>query len=82
MSVAVVSKNVAKEMGIKVNSKTAGPDMVRVDIEFKTIGKLAGFDLENDSRVEMRVLDGEKFLAKCLSMYCSKQNNKHRKVCP
>jgi hypothetical protein len=53
--IADVSKKQAKEMGMEVRSKPAGPHDVRVELEFKIEGKLKEF-----SRVELRIRDGKK----------------------
>jgi hypothetical protein len=55
--IAEVSKERAKELGMEVRSKAAGPDVVRVELEFKTEGELKNF-----SQVDLRFNDGEKSL--------------------
>jgi hypothetical protein len=48
--IAPVTKERAKELGLEVRSQAAGPDAVRVEVEFKTDGALKDFD-----RVDLRV---------------------------
>src|SRR5215216_2136275 len=48
-SIAPVSKERAKEMGMEVRSERAGPNHVRVELEFKAEGLL-----KNYSRVDLR----------------------------
>jgi hypothetical protein len=55
--IAEVSKEQAKEMGMEVRSKGAGPKDVRVELEFKAEGELKNF-----SHVDLRFSDGEKSL--------------------
>ena len=57
MSIADVSKARAKELGMEVRSKPAGPDAVRVELEFEAKGALKDF-----SRVDLEFRDGGKFL--------------------
>lgn len=52
--IAEVSKEKAKEMGMEVRSTAAGPNDVRVELEFKPEGPLETF-----SRVEMRIDAGQ-----------------------
>ncbi len=52
--IAPVSKEQAEELGMEVRSEAAGPDRVRVELEFKTEGVLKDF-----SRVELRFGDGD-----------------------
>jgi len=56
-SIGQVSKERAKELGMEVRSKAAGPNAVRVELEFAIEGKLTEF-----SRVDLRVSEGEKSL--------------------
>ena len=51
--IADVSKERAKEMGMDVRSKPAGPADVRVELEFKAEGELKDF-----SHVDLRFGDG------------------------
>ena len=55
--IAPVNKELAKKMGIEVRSEPAGPNRVRVELEFKTEGELKNF-----SRVDLRISDGGKEL--------------------
>ena len=60
---APVSKEGAKELGMEVRSTAAGPDQVRVELEFKTEGKLERFipggKFQDWSGVELRVGEGK-----------------------
>ena len=62
-SIAPVSKEGAKELGMEVRSTAAGPDQVRVELEFKTEGKLERFipggKFKDWSGVELRVGEGK-----------------------
>jgi hypothetical protein len=57
--IAPVSKEGAKELGMEVRSTPSGPDQIRVELEFKTEGKLERFvpggKFENWGGVELRV---------------------------
>jgi hypothetical protein len=53
--IAHVSKTQAKEMGMEIRSKPAGPHDVRVELEFKIAGALKNF-----SRVDLRIGDWKK----------------------
>ncbi len=44
LSIAQVSKEQAKEWGMEVRWKAAGPGRVWVEVEFKKEGRLQGFD--------------------------------------
>ena len=55
--IAPVTKERAKEMGMEVRSIAAGPNDVRVELEFKIDGVLKDF-----SRVDLRMSDGDKTL--------------------
>ena len=59
MTVQEVSKERAKELGMEIRSKAAGPNAVWVELEFKTEGELKRFSPENNSRVELEIRDGE-----------------------
>jgi hypothetical protein len=52
--IAPVSQERAKEMGIEVRSTAAGPDQVRVELEFKAEGLL-----KKVSRVDLRFGEGD-----------------------
>jgi hypothetical protein len=52
--IAPVSKERAKELGMEVRSTAAGPNQVRVELEFKAEGLLKNF-----SRVDLRFGDGD-----------------------
>jgi len=54
-SIGQVSKERAKELGMEIRSKAAGPNAVRVELEFAIKGKLKKF-----SRVDLRINEGEK----------------------
>lgn len=58
-SIVPVSKEGAKEMGMEVRSTAAGPNQIRVELEFKTEGKLERFipggKFRDWSGVELRV---------------------------
>ncbi|MHC4403877.1 MAG: hypothetical protein ACYTG0_29825 [Planctomycetota bacterium] len=56
-SIGQVSKERARELGMEIRSKAAGPNAVRVELEFETEGKLKSF-----SRVDLRINEGEKWL--------------------
>ncbi len=55
--IEVVSKARAKELGMKIRSNAAGPNAVRVELEFETKGELKSF-----SRVDLEFREGGKFL--------------------
>jgi hypothetical protein len=52
-----VSKDDAKAMGMEMRSEAHGPDQVYVELSFKREGELKNFD-----RVDLWILEGEKFL--------------------
>lgn len=56
--IAEVSPEKAKELGMEVRSQAAGPDAVRVELEFKPEGVLKGF-----GHVDLRVGPGDPPLA-------------------
>jgi hypothetical protein len=62
-SIAPVSKEGAKELGMEVRSTAAGPNQVRVELEFKTEGKferfIPGGKFKDWSGVELRVGEGK-----------------------
>lgn len=57
MSIAFVSKERAKELGIELRVKESGPNDVRVELEFKPVGELKQF-----GHVSLEIRDGDKFL--------------------
>jgi hypothetical protein len=60
--IAPVSTELAKKMGMEVRSARAGPNHVRVELEFKTEGELKIFtegELRDYSRVELQVGGGD-----------------------
>src|SRR5207249_12238952 len=52
-----VTKKAAPGLGLEVRATPAGPNDVRIELEFKTDGQLKGFD-----RVDLRVGEGEKLV--------------------
>jgi hypothetical protein len=58
-----VTKDGAKELGMEVRSEPAGPNQVRVELEFKTEGKFEKFSPEGKFSsycgVELRIGEGE-----------------------
>src|SRR5687768_2841568 len=52
-----ITKKEAKELGIEVRAKPAGPDAVGLELEFKPAGKLNEF-----THVELSIREGEKSL--------------------
>ena len=57
ITVAPVTPERAKEMGMEVRAKANGPNEVWLELEFKPEGKLKDF-----SHVSLEVRDGDKFL--------------------
>jgi hypothetical protein len=57
MSLEEVSKSRAKELGMVVRANAAGPDAVRVWLEFDAAGELKSY-----SRVDLEMRDGGKLL--------------------
>ncbi|MGV3755561.1 MAG: hypothetical protein ACO1QS_09280 [Verrucomicrobiota bacterium] len=57
MELEDVSKERAKALGLEIRVKAAGPDVVRIELEFAAKGELKGF-----SRVDLDIRDGEKLL--------------------
>src|SRR5262249_46964408 len=60
--IAPVSKERAKELGMEVRSVRAGPNHVRVELEFKTEGEFKIFSegkLKDFSRVELQIGGGD-----------------------
>jgi hypothetical protein len=55
--IAVVTKREAKEMGIEVRARPAGPDALWLELEFKPEGKLKEF-----TQVELKMTEGQKSL--------------------
>jgi hypothetical protein len=56
-SITPISKERAKELGIEVHSKAAGPDAIWVGLEFETKGKL-----KSVTHVDLHMWDGKKLL--------------------
>lgn len=52
--IALVSKERAKELSMEVRSTAAGPNQVRVELEFKAEGRLKDF-----SRIDLRFGEGD-----------------------
>ncbi len=57
MGIEEVSKERAKELGLVIRSNAAGPDPVRVELEFDTKGLFKNF-----SRVDLEITQGGKLL--------------------
>src|SRR6266700_337664 len=57
MVIERVSRERAKELGMEIRSNPAGPDAVRVVLEFQAAGELKNF-----SRVDMEMIEGGKLL--------------------
>jgi hypothetical protein len=55
MSIELVSPQRAKELGMVVKANAAGPDAVRISLEFPING-----DLKSFSRVDLEIMDGGK----------------------
>lgn len=53
MDIDLVSRERAKELGMQIRSKAAGPNDVRVELEFKTGGVLKRY-----SRVDLEIKEG------------------------
>ncbi len=62
MELTEVSREQAKELGMEIRAKAAGPAGVRVELEFKTEGKLKDFGPDRNSRVDLWITKGKKFL--------------------
>jgi hypothetical protein len=56
-----VTKDRAREMGMEVRSVATGPNLVRVELEFKVEGELKEYDgrMKDRSRVELRIGEGD-----------------------
>ena len=54
-SVGIISKDEAREMGLEIRARPAGPDAAWLELEFKPEGKLKHF-----SHVEIQINDGDK----------------------
>ena len=52
--IAPISRERAKELGVEVRSKAAGPNQVHIELEFKPEG-----ELKNISRVDLRLGAGD-----------------------
>ena len=57
MSIEEVSKARAKELGMEVRTVQAGPDVVRIELEFKADGDLKSFE-----RVDLELMEGGKLV--------------------
>jgi hypothetical protein len=57
-SIEIVTKERAKALGLQIRSNAAGPDAVRVELEFEIQGELKGYH-----RVALELHDGGKLLA-------------------
>ncbi|MDB5320122.1 MAG: hypothetical protein JWN40_1753 [Phycisphaerales bacterium] len=57
MSIEFVSKERAKELGLEIRSNAAGPDAVRVELEFKNADALKDF-----SRVDLELRDAGRLM--------------------
>src|SRR5438067_940252 len=57
MEIELISKDRAKALALEVRASAAGPDAVRVELEFETKG-----ELKNYSRVDLEIHDGGKSL--------------------
>lgn len=53
-----VTKERAKTLGLEIRSKPAGPDAVRIELEFAIVGELKDYH-----RVALELHDGEKLIA-------------------
>ena len=56
-SIEIVTKERAKALGLEIRTNAAGPDAVRVVLEFETKGELKDYH-----RVALELYDGEKLL--------------------
>ncbi|HEV3145559.1 MAG TPA: hypothetical protein VGZ47_16820 [Gemmataceae bacterium] len=56
-SIDIVTKERAKELGVEIRWNPAGPDAVRVVLEFETKGELKSY-----TRVELAMHEGDKLL--------------------
>jgi hypothetical protein len=57
-----VTRDLAKELGMEVRTKAAGPNNVHVELEFKTEGRFGAFNEErfkHRSGVELRIGEGD-----------------------
>ena len=57
MSIEHVSKERAKELGMEIRTKQAGPDGARIELEFETKGELKKY-----IRVDLEIHEGEKWV--------------------
>jgi hypothetical protein len=55
--IEIVTKERAKELGLEVRVNAAGPEAVRIELEFETKG-----ELQNYTRVALEMRDGEKLI--------------------
>ncbi len=58
IEIELVSNDRAKALGLEIRSNAAGPDAVRVELEFETKGELKSY-----SRVDLEIQDGGKLLS-------------------
>jgi len=58
MEIEEVSKDRAKALGVEVRANAAGPDAIRVELEFDAKGELKDY-----SRVDLEIHDGGKLLS-------------------
>ena len=61
MDIEFVTKARAKALGMELRTVQAGPDAVRIELEFPTTGELKGF-----SHVDMEFKDGSKWISTSL----------------
>jgi hypothetical protein len=61
-STQIVSKEMAKAIGLEMRFKANGPNQVRVELEFKAEGILTDFNPERLSRVDLGIAEGEQSL--------------------
>jgi hypothetical protein len=72
MPIEVVSQKRAKELGMEIRSNVAGPDAVRVELEFKPEGELKSY-----SRVDLEMRQGSKLL---MTSILREERSKPRRV--
>jgi len=71
MEIEFVSPQRAKELGMAVKANAAGPDAMRISLEFPAAGELKSF-----SRVDLEIMDGGK-LQLSASLREEKTNDGH-----
>ncbi len=54
IEIVIVTPSIAKDMGMELRAKASGPEVVRVELEFKTKDKLKEF-----VRVDLEICDGD-----------------------